>query len=181
MAYLAFAGGIAEQVLAQQHRANRRGARATAQVKGPFIKGLQPRLTQAMAQAERQRQVLTYRGTDIHTAAGAEGVALDVQERISRQFSIQDPLPRERSQHFQWCNDPAIVQTGWYGIIRDVTPIPGGWRVQVQVSPRIETPIATVSFTKDYAIETYDFVAGQLKFVSGHYPPEKLAGVAFGD
>jgi hypothetical protein len=152
------------------------------QGRGPYFpgQGMSPQ-TRAELAAAQPRRISEYRGTEISVRPGAAGRDRELQEEISQQFHRLDPVPPERLAHFQWCNDPSLRCVGWYGVLKELLEIPGGWLVQVEVSPRLEAITEDglprgIAFTSDRFRETYEWTAAGLRFVKGEEPPGNRRG-----
>jgi len=140
-----------------------------------------PQVVFARVQAERRGQVETWRGTSITPEEDVDGQELVIQEEVATLFAKADPCPDDRAQHFAWCDVPGMRLNGWYGRIRQMKSIPGGWHVEIQVSPHITTELGNVSFTRDYRIEVYETGPNGLRYVTSRRPPDAVPGITFVD
>jgi hypothetical protein len=74
---------------------------------------------------------------------------------------------------FRWCiSNPELVCTGWYGSIRQVSPANKAWRVELVISPRLESKKGGVAFTPDYCVEEWEYSRGKLRFLDCTHPPD---------
>lgn len=134
----------------------------------------------AWSQSERARQLAEFRGTELQPSPELEeGAHTNLLEAISKQFALQHPVPQSRLDHFRWCDQPRYGVRGWYGTILDLEACPGGWLVQLSVSPHLVSREAGVTSTSARYIEIYKYTPRGLQFLSGR--PGEGPSFAFGD
>jgi len=140
---------------------------AGARAAGVEFKGGPP-TSHARALIEQVAQSRTYRGSTVEPLPGSTKIAVAVQREIAAAFIRLDPVPDDRLDHFAWLEEleekAATRVIGWNYAIKEVAPIPGGWRVGVRVVPQLGSERG-VAFASDYIDEVYDYTAGHLQFV----------------
>lgn len=123
------------------------------------------------------------RGTNVAPSDAATGAERKLHEDIGKAFAQGDPIPKQRLEHFRWCDTPWLGCRGWNGQIREVSRTPdGSWLVMVRFHPYLVSNIAALTHTPDYYDETYLYSGGALQFVEGSEPKGgSLKGTIFGD
>lgn len=96
-------------------------------------------------------------------------------DKVSEMLAKLEPLPPQRIAYFSWLDSPdsPIRFHSWGCLVRDVKPVPGGWKVTLQAMARAEDlsgyPYDVLRrFIEEYSLSE----TGELKYLRGYPHPE---------
>lgn len=118
-----------------------------------------------------------YQGTSIRPHPGAAGFVRNLQQRIALELSAAEPEPDVRLLYFEWIQDHDVTFTGWLGVIEQASGQSGNWIARVRITPRLVTDDGATAVADDQLIETYECVAGRVRFVNMQLAPGTHPGV----
>ena len=117
----------------------------------------------------------------VEPLSGVKGDVLRLHSRAAALITQANPTPAHRTQHFGWISTNKKWRLlGWGGFVRDVEPVPGGYRVTIRVSPLMTEDYRSAT-SADYTLETYLISNGHVHFIQGIDPPDASPGVAVAD